>query len=453
MQARKKLAENLDDELARRILTISGRAEEWISKIEREVVQSPHLSAIEVVEFSGMGREILKIIPKEEWVYLVNPSLAPWKAGVVTEGIVKDGDIISRPLREWFLQIEEGRSLILGEKAFTEEESRIVRALWKEREEIVERDEVAQAIWGENWTEKYSDWGIDAAICRVRKKLTGNFQIVTIKGRGYILASKIAPSRAVRRALGRENPVAKIPKSIYPSDEYLSYMNDKSKLRKVYRDLFQALRKEGIELKLPEGVAVLAINSYSYDNVDEITEYLRGVKNKHVYFAHYDKRASDMHEERMSELGVLHEQEVVHDDIRESRLESGSMELVINDFRLNFNQDDAQNMAAVDNMYRILKKGGKALISTVVDGRYENVRYGEDQEKAPINALRPGSFQADEHLTRKCWSVPYYRQLFERAGFINVIEFDIEEGKRWGSKSQEDPWNGPYYRRWLLEKW
>jgi ubiquinone/menaquinone biosynthesis C-methylase UbiE len=144
-----------------------------------------------------------------------------------------------------------------------------------------------------------------------------------------------------------------------------------------------------------------------------------------------------------------------HDDLRDSKLKDASFEIVINDFRLNFNQDDQQNLAMMKNTWRVLKPGGIAIISTVVDGKYENVRYGVDQEKAPINAKRPGQFQGDEHLVRRAWSVPYWRQLFGKVGFSKVQEFDIEEGKRWGAglvSLSVDPWSGPFYRRWVIVK-
>ncbi|MFH1244063.1 MAG: hypothetical protein V1487_00605, partial [bacterium] len=241
------------------------------------------------------------------------------------------------------------------------------------------------------------------------------------------------------------------------SDEYLAYMNDQKRVRKVYRDLFLAMQKEKITNFSNSQINILCVNSYSYDNVDAVKAWIekQGYKEVKVHFTHYDPRAVELHRERIRELKLEEHFSAWQDDLRESRIQSESMKIVINDFRLNFNQDDRQNRAMMKETWRVLQKGGVAWMSCVVDGRYENPRYGKDQEKAPQNVRHPGQFQADEHLIRRCWSVPYYRALFAKAGFAQVQEFDIEEGKRWGGGSATltvDPWSGPYYRRWRLVK-
>jgi DNA-binding winged helix-turn-helix (wHTH) protein/SAM-dependent methyltransferase len=455
VQARGEIKGELSEEQIRRILTISGRAKEWIGKIANCVNQSvgslPEGSDVEIVEVSGMGREILQQVPREEWVYLVNPSLATAQAWVVRENIVVNGKLFSLALGEWLASQEIGLIFKISEKKLTSEEAKIVRLLWQKQESVVEREEIAQVVWGAEWAQKYSDWGIDALMHRVRAKLSGKWQLVTIKGRGYMLASVDKPTQAPKVALSRGERVYEIPGSIYPSDEYLKYMNDPTRVRKVYLDLFRALRLAALAQGELTG-KILCVNSYSYDNVDAIVKWAPGAK---VYFAHYDPRAIEMHQERIKELGVADRVESWHDDLRDSKLKDASFEIVINDFRLNFNQDDQQNLAMMKNTWRVLKPGGIAIISTVVDGKYENVRYGVDQEKAPINAKRPGQFQGDEHLVRRAWSVPYWRQLFGKVGFSKVQEFDIEEGKRWGAglvSLSVDPWSGPFYRRWVIVK-
>lgn len=460
LQARKELKDNLTEEQVRRILTISGRAEEWIKKIAKLVKESGDENDIAIVEQSGMGREILKSVPKEEWVYLVNPSLAPIDNVVVKECVIGDAGLFSPAFADWIKAQEIGLIYKLSEKAFTLEESKTIRLLWNKQETIVDREEIALAMWGDDWCEKYSNWGIDATMHRLRIKIVGNWQLVTIKGRGYMLAGTGKTSQAPSLALKRGEMVAQIAGSIYPSDEYIEYMNDPKRVRKVYRDLFEAMKMENITSSRAQSrdpsttvgmTRILCVNSYSYDNVDSVAAWAPNAK---IYFVHYDPRAIDMHKERVKELGLENRIECIYDDMRESKLRDASMDLVINDFRLNFNQDDKQNRAVVGHVRRILRDGGVALFSTVVDARYENIRYGADQEKAPINANKPGIFQADEHLVRRCWSVPYYKQLFEKAGFSEVIEFDIEEGKRWGNQPTltVNPWQGPFYRRWWMRK-
>lgn len=461
VQARGEIKGELSEEQVGRVLTISGRAKEWIGRIEEMIRNNEQKNIeyrdVEIVEQSGMGREILKQIPREEWVYLVNPSLATDDCLVVKERIVMNGKLFSASFGAWLAAQEIGLIYKITDKSLADEEAKIVRLLWQKQETVVEREEIASAVWGGEWAEKYSDWGIDALMHRVRAKLSGKWQLVTIKGRGYLLAVANKPTQAPKVAMSREERVHEIPGSIYPSDEYLKYMNDPKRVRKVYEDLFRAVEREldHSTIKLLNhlnNAKILCVNSYSYDNVDAVAKWNSAAK---IYFVHYDPRAIEMHNERIKELGVADRVESIYDDLRESKLKDNSFDLVINDFRLNFNQNDQQNRAMMKNTWRVLVPGGIAIVSTVVDGKYENVRYGVDQEKAPINASRPGMFQGDEHLVRRAWSVPYYRQLWEKSGFKNVKEFDIEEGKRWGAGSVSltvNPWSGPFYRRWVLKK-
>ena len=459
LQARDDVPEGLTEAEVARVLTIAGKAHEWIGKVGAAVRKHPEYNDVQIVEMTGMGREVVRQTPRAEWVYLVNPSLAPEEAYIAKEQILVNGKLFSPALAAWLSAGEMGTIYRLSQRAFTKEEARCARLLWQKQEQIVDRETIATAIWGDTWSEQYSDWGIDAAISRFRKKLDGQWQLFTIKGRGYMLAASVKPTGALSAVLGRETPVTAIPDSIYPTDEYLKYMNDQTRVRKVYKDLFEAMRHEKItNHKFSNSqINILCVNSYSYDNVDAVAQWIkdRGLRDVKVYFTHYDPRAIELHRKRIEELTLASQFTVLYDDLRESKLQNESMDLVINDFRLNFNQNDNQNRAVLAHTRRILRDGGVAIISAVVDGKYENQRYGKDQEKAPINAQRPGQFQADEHLVRRCWSVPYYRQLFTKAGFSDISEFDIEEGRRWGAgsvSSTVDPWCGPYYRRWVLSK-
>jgi hypothetical protein len=65
-----------------------------------------------------------------------------------------------------------------------------------------------------------------------------------------------------------------------------------------------------------------------------------------------------------------------------------------------------------------------------------------DQEKAPINKDKPWKFIGEEGLERKCFTLPYYKRLFNEVGFGNVTEFDIENGKKWSLP----------FRRFMLTK-
>ncbi|MFH1244730.1 MAG: helix-turn-helix domain-containing protein, partial [bacterium] len=261
VQARELIPTDLTEEQVQMVLTVSGRAKEWIEKCSKAVSRCH--SDTELVETSGMGRAILQQVPQNEWVYLVNPSLAPDGSQVVKEQLVRDGRIFAEPFKAWLGAQEIGLIYRLSEAEFTVDEARIVRKLWEKQEQIVDREEMAQVLWGEEWSTKYSDWALDALVSRLRKKMSGRWQIITIKGRGYLLAQAEKPTGAVTRILGKGVGPYQQAGSIYPSDEYLAYMNDQKRVRKVYRDLFLAMQKEKITNFSNSQINILCVNSYS----------------------------------------------------------------------------------------------------------------------------------------------------------------------------------------------
>jgi hypothetical protein len=55
---------------------------------------------------------------------------------------------------------------------------------------VVNREEVAHCLWGKLWQEKYSDWAIDQAVSKLKKKLIGSrFSLLTLRNRGYQLTT------------------------------------------------------------------------------------------------------------------------------------------------------------------------------------------------------------------------------------------------------------------------
>jgi DNA-binding winged helix-turn-helix (wHTH) protein len=305
----------------------------------------------------------------------------------------------------------------------TKQEQKTYDLLALKSGKIVSRDEIAQTIWGELWLKKYSDWRIDRLIYTLRQKAGGRFKLKTIRNSGYVLITDGVTIEA--------EPEIKVAGTL-PTKSYLEYMNNPENPRQVYKNLFAAAKP------LPNAKKILAVNSYSFDNVDSLKKYY---PHSEVYFSNFDSRALKLHEERMRilKLSGFHS---VYDDIRQSIFKDSFFDLVINDFRLNFNSNNKQNKEAVSGMYRILKAGGTVLISLVVDPRFESEKYGLNQEKAPVNKDKPWNFVAQEGLTRKCFTVPYYKKLFADTGFKNIEEFDIDNGKSWT----------PPFRRFKLTK-
>jgi len=305
----------------------------------------------------------------------------------------------------------------------TKSEQKAFDILVKKSGIITSRDDIAQAIWGELWLQKYSDWRIDRLIYLLRQKIQSSYKIKTIRNSGYVLFNSEVDIPHLS-----ENKV----QGIMPTQTYLEYMNNSENPRKVLEDLFNSIKIEGS----PKNIIV--INSYSCDNINTMSKYF---KKSHVYFSNFDQRALDIHQERIEKLGLINFY-TAHDDIRNSVFKDNYFDLVINDFRINFNTSDSQNIAAMKNMYRISSSNSQALISVVVDPRYESNKFGENQDRAPTNKDKPWTFSAQENLTRFCFTIPYYKRLFKQTGFKIIKEFDIDNGKKWN----------PPYRRFLLQK-
>ena len=69
-------------------------------------------------------------------------------------------------------------------------EAKVLAGLTVKAGQICSRDEIAQSLWGNNWTEEYSDWMIDTLIYRLRHKLAAGYEIKTLRNQGYVLQKK-----------------------------------------------------------------------------------------------------------------------------------------------------------------------------------------------------------------------------------------------------------------------
>lgn len=293
----------------------------------------------------------------------------------------------------------------------TKSEQKVFDTLLQKSYSIVTRDEIARSVWGNSWLSKYSDWQIDRLIYLLRHKLETKYRIKTVRNRGYILTTseKSIPIIESTKVAGT-----------LPTHNYLEYMNNPKNKRKTLKDLFKVLK---LTRKFEH---ILVINSYSYDNVDAIAKKYKAGK---IFFSNFDKRALNMHQERIEDL-KLQNFKVIEDDIRDSIFKNHLFDLIINDFRLNFNTSNLQNIKAIKNMYRLLKNNGTCIVSVVVDPRYNT------------NRDKPWTFIAQENLLRHCYSKSYYIKLFKKCNFKVVKEFDERNGQTWN----------PPYARFLLQK-
>jgi len=77
------------------------------------------------------------------------------------------------------------RSILLSADP-TAQEINILEYFYKLENKPISRDDLAKILWGKSWQEKYSDWAMDKAISRLRKKMKGSeFKIITVKNLGY----------------------------------------------------------------------------------------------------------------------------------------------------------------------------------------------------------------------------------------------------------------------------
>lgn len=79
---------------------------------------------------------------------------------------------------------------VVIEKQFSRQERKVMRLLIGKPGEVISREQVAEAVWGDRWEEKYSDWAIDQIVSRLRKKLLelrlGRDYLQTVRERGVI---------------------------------------------------------------------------------------------------------------------------------------------------------------------------------------------------------------------------------------------------------------------------
>ncbi|MBI2621092.1 MAG: winged helix-turn-helix domain-containing protein [Candidatus Levybacteria bacterium] len=80
-----------------------------------------------------------------------------------------------------------------GGGEFSKKENLLLTFLEENKNEICEREQIIEAVWPETESLGVTDWAIDRLVARVRNKLKDrdkNYEIVTIKTRGYKLIDK-----------------------------------------------------------------------------------------------------------------------------------------------------------------------------------------------------------------------------------------------------------------------
>ena len=101
--------------------------------------------------------------------------------------------IIEKEVKTDKIHIINGELLFNGENIslkFSPKEFAIIKLLIENKGRLVEREKLAEKIWGAKWEDKYSDWAIDRLIYRLRnkmKKIGIDYKLLkTLKTRGII---------------------------------------------------------------------------------------------------------------------------------------------------------------------------------------------------------------------------------------------------------------------------
>ncbi len=155
------------------------------------------------IKFTETEKEIIRKVYFEniqendtlthEYDYLRSINVIKEENGLTRLGIPLLSQVIEKEMRLNKFQLRDER-IYIGEKEITRlltpKERNFMNLMLSSKKKIVARDLVAQAIWGKNWEEKYSDWAIDRLAHRIRKKIKtlgiDDKLLKTVKKKGFI---------------------------------------------------------------------------------------------------------------------------------------------------------------------------------------------------------------------------------------------------------------------------
>lgn len=164
-----------------------------------ELLPEEQVSALRGIANSPTGElpQALESLEKLKMVVLKDGAWVPF--GQLFKSVLEVQPAQSQPRNAetngQTFQIRNGSIFVAGvniEDKFTRQEYEVLNFLLSDPEKLRSRDEIGEAMWGKLAYEKYSDWAIDQAMSKIRKKLKGigaDKYLVTIRGRGYKLSN------------------------------------------------------------------------------------------------------------------------------------------------------------------------------------------------------------------------------------------------------------------------
>ena len=88
---------------------------------------------------------------------------------------------------------EDPKNILL--KSLSKKELQILKVFMGSKNKIVTKEKLGNIIWKGNIEAAYSDWALDQAVSRFRKKLTklgfSKDTLATVNGKGYIWRLKL----------------------------------------------------------------------------------------------------------------------------------------------------------------------------------------------------------------------------------------------------------------------
>jgi hypothetical protein len=126
-----------------------------------------------------------KSLPAIEQQYIVGGNSQLLSRLGIEYGRLSKDNWIHKYVIEKRYEIVDGISSFSG---LSNGELQIWQALQAKTPGFISREEVAQILWQDEWTERYSEWAIDKVMSRLRKKIATKHMpgiLVTVKGKGY----------------------------------------------------------------------------------------------------------------------------------------------------------------------------------------------------------------------------------------------------------------------------
>lgn len=161
---------------------LSGKLEDELYADERIALQSEELwesltDEEKEILLKHVKKKSINFEEKEQASYL-------WNTGIV-------GESVFSPLFEQYISQKTSTVKDNVKHELSKKEHLLLKILESNRGALCEREHIIEYVWPEAESYGVSDWAVDRLVARLRSKLKAsdsNFEIVTVKTRGYKLA-------------------------------------------------------------------------------------------------------------------------------------------------------------------------------------------------------------------------------------------------------------------------